>query len=121
MASNIRVIHSRDFVTVNPDGSVDLKRSQDILRDVALAAGGLRDFSILLDLRETQSVLSIVDLWTIGNNLAEFGETYWHKTALLVPPGAIDRARFFATVAQNRGFRVNAFSGFEEAFTWLLT
>jgi hypothetical protein len=41
------------------------------------------------------------------------------KTAVLCPMERFDRARFFALLADSRGFDIEAFTSYEEAITWL--
>jgi hypothetical protein len=63
--------------------------------------------------------LSITDLWYLAAELSKLRQAFSRKTAVLCPPERFDFAGFFALAAQNRGFRVGAFTSFEEAMTWL--
>ena len=40
-------------------------------------------------------------------------------TAVLCPMERFDRARFFALLADSKGFDVEAFTSYEEAMSWL--
>jgi hypothetical protein len=120
MAINLRIIHAPDFIKVTPDGRIDLEKSKQHLKQVASAAAPLTDYEIIIDTREAQIEMSPADLWYLAAELSTLGETFFRKTAVLCPLERFDQAGFFALCAQNRGFRVSAFSSYEEAVEWLL-
>ena len=65
-------------------------------------------------------MLSIGELYESGVALAEHASLRRSKIGLLAPMSDMDRARFFETVAQNRGAAIKAFTDFEQAITWLV-
>ncbi|MGO9307587.1 MAG: hypothetical protein ACLQDL_01025 [Spirochaetia bacterium] len=120
MATNIRIIHARDFIRATPEGALDREQSAQLLRAVATAASSQVDHEIILDTRHAQLDLSITDLWYLAQDLAALGKGFSRKTAVLCPLEKFDLAGFFALCAQNRGLPVKAFTSFEEAFEWLV-
>jgi hypothetical protein len=121
MPSTIKVISARDFLRVTAEDTIDLNASRQVLIEIAVKAALLKDFQIILDTRKAPSHLSVVDLWQLASELSEHGKAFQRKTAVLCPPERFDRAKFFALCAANRGFRVEAFTSFEEAIDWLTT
>jgi hypothetical protein len=120
MPTDIRVIHAYDFVRANADGALDFEVSKKTLTEVALATSHLINYEILLDIRKTQSRMSVSDLWYLAAELSRLGEAFRRKTAVLCPVEDFDNAAFFETCAQNRGFRVKAFTSFEDSVDWLI-
>jgi hypothetical protein len=120
MPRDIRVIHGSDFVRATVDGELDFEASTKGLTEVASAASHLVNYEILLDTRKTQSRMSVADLWYLAAELSRLGEAFHRKTAVLCPAEHFDNAAFFETCAQNRGFRVRAFTSFEDAIDWLM-
>jgi hypothetical protein len=122
MPANIRIVHAHDFVKANLEGKLDLEESKKLLLEVALAAAPLIDYDIILDTRNTESEMSMTDLWylaaEVSNNFSKaFSKSL--KTAVLCPVERFDFAGFFALCAQNRGLQVNAFTSFTDAYEWL--
>ena len=120
MAVKIKIIRATDFLQVSPEGELDLDASRRLLVAVASAKRPPADFEVLLDLREVEWDLSTTDIWSLAKELGRHGETFRDKLAVLAAPGeAFDQAEFFELCSQNRGYRVEAFSSFEEAIQWL--
>lgn len=123
MPANIRIIHAHEFIKATPEGKLDLEASRQLLVELASVAVPLPDYDILLDTRQAQSELSVVDLWHLA---AELNHHFCQavrrpiKTAVLCPPVRFNSAEFLALCAQNRGFQVNAFTSFELAYEWLM-
>ena len=121
MTTNIRVIRAHDFVRATADGKIDFEMSKKLLREVAEAAATLVDYEIILDTRNTQGELSVGNLWFLAAELRDLGEAFHRKTAVLCPLERFDSAKFFELCAKNRGFRVSAFTSYEEAMEWLMS
>jgi hypothetical protein len=119
MSTDFRIIHAHDFLKATPAGQFDLEKSKKLLIEIALTAAHLVDYEIILDTRKAQVEMSITDLWYLAAELSNLRKAYSRKTAVLCPLEKFDRAAFFALCAQNRGFRVMAFTSFEEAIEWL--
>jgi len=120
MATNIRIIHAHDFIKATPEGTLDLENSKKLLVEIAADSSTSGDHEILLDTRMAQSAMSATDLWYLAAELIRFRKALSRKTAVLCPLDRFDHAAFFALCAQNKGFRVRAFTSFEDAMEWLM-
>jgi hypothetical protein len=122
MATKIKIITASDFIEVTTDGIINMTTSRQLLIDIAKAEHYPVDYELLIDFRDTQSDMSIVDVYELAAELCQYGDTFRRKVALLVLPGFnFDRASFFETCSQNRGFSVNAFKDYEKAMRWVLS
>ena len=118
----LQIIKAGDFIKSTPTGELDMEASTRGLAQIAAAGHDLRDVTVLIDLRDIKSRLSTADVFERGYNLVKYGETFRRKTAVLARPDEdVKQAKFFESVAQNRGFTVKAFTVFEEATSWLST
>jgi len=120
MPTNIRIIHAHDFIKATPEGTLDLENSKKLLVEIAADSSTSGDHEILLDTRMAQSAMSAADLWYLAAELISFRKALSRKTAVLCPLDRFDHAAFFALCAQNKGFRVRAFTSFEDAMEWLM-
>lgn len=119
MPTKIIVIHAHDFIKASPQGQLDLETSKQLLLEIVLASAPLVDCEIILDTRKAQSEMSVSDLWHLAAELSGHRNVFSGRTAVLCPLEQFDRASFFALCAQNRGFKVMAFTSFEDAIDWL--
>jgi hypothetical protein len=116
----LQIIKAGDFIKSTPTGDLDMKASKQGLAQIAATGTTLQDYTVLIDLRGVKSRLSTTDIFELAAELVEYGETFRGKTAVLVRAEEdIGQATFFENVAQNRGFKVRAFSVFEDAIIWL--
>ena len=122
MATKIKIITARDFVEITPDGIINISTSRQLLVDIAKAEIQPVDYELLIDFRDTQSTLSIMDVYQLAAELCQHGDTFRRKVAILVNPGiGFDRAKFFETTSHNRGFLIDAFTDYEKAIRWILS
>jgi hypothetical protein len=117
--ANVKVIHAHEFVRARPGGVLDLEASEALLLDIARAAEGLDRVEVLIDTRQAEGQLGAADLWFLADRLAKHRHAFSGKTAVLCPVARFDRARFFALLADSKGFDVEAFTSYEEAVAWL--
>jgi len=120
MSTNIRIIHSQDFIKATPEGQLDLERTKKLLMEIASVATPLFDYKIILDTRKAHTEMSVADLWYLASELGNLRKGFYRKTAVLCPVEEFDQAGFFALCAQNRGFQIMAFTSFEDAIEWLI-
>jgi DNA-binding transcriptional LysR family regulator len=118
--TNIKVIRANDFIRATPEGDAYLENAERLLKEIAQAGAGLEEFEVLVDTRRIIGALSATDLWTLAEKLVKFRRTFAHKTAILCPLEKFDQSQFFALCAENRGFNIQAFTGYEEAMEWLI-
>jgi hypothetical protein len=117
--TDIRIISAFDFIRATAYGELDFEMSKKALIEVASATAHLINYRILLDARKAQIQIPVADLWHLARELSNLGEAFHQKTAVLCPAERFDDAAFFALCAQNRGFRIQAFTSFEDAIDWL--
>jgi hypothetical protein len=120
MPATIRIIRATDFIRVTAEGGLDLKESRRLLA-ATLSATDLVGYELVLDTRGAHSSMSVTDLWNLAAEIGRVGGNLPRKTAVLCPRERFDHAEFFALCAQNRGFSVCAFTGFEDAMEWLIS
>ena len=120
MPTNIAIIHAHDFIKASLEGQLDFEKSKEGLMEIVSASASLTEHEVLLDTRKTHSVLSVTHLWYLAVELSDLRKAFSGKTAVLCPLERFDKAEFFALCAKNRGFRVSAFTSFEDAIEWLM-
>ena len=119
MPYDIRVVPGRDFLRLDANGRVNLDQSRQILSDIARECAASGTTRILLDTRQAESTMTEKDLYLLASAFGELGFQYHHRLAILHRPMNFDRAEFFAMCARTRGWQVDAFGSFEDAFNWL--
>jgi hypothetical protein len=120
MPVNIKVIRPRDFIKTTVTGVLDFKVSRQALLEIASQIDQPGEYEILVDTREAEPALSIVDIFQLGEALAAHPSLRWSKVAFLKSKKDSQQAEFLETVTANRGVRAQVFTDFEEAVTWLV-
>jgi DNA-binding response OmpR family regulator len=116
----LQIIKAGDFIKSTPTGDLDMKASKEGLAQIAATGTDLQGYTVLIDLRDVKSHLSMIDIFDLAHELVKYGETFRRKTAVLARDDKdIGQARFFEDAARNRGFKVRTFTVFEEAIIWL--
>jgi DNA-binding response OmpR family regulator len=116
----LQIIKAGDFIKSTPTGVLDMNASKQGLAQIDAAGNELRAYTVLIDLREVKSKLSIAEIYDLASELGEYGDTFRRKTAVLARlDDDLAQATFFENAAQNRGFDVKTFTVFEEAMIWL--
>ena len=122
MVSGIKVYKVKDFVRTTQTGNIDLKRSKQLVRDLANAAGFHADHNILIDMRETTiSVSSIEDVIKVALEFGSYVSSFKNKIANIVPD---DHKRMlianrFKACMDMQGFEWEIFTDYEGAIEWL--
>jgi len=121
MDLSIRVIRTRDFVRTDATGALDLARSRTLLLGLAAASGPPRGLDILIDVRGALASLTPADIAELVQAMMCSEYAVRSKLALLTRREAqIERHRFAELHASGRGFRICAFTDFEQAIEWLM-
>ena len=120
MPVNVKVINTKDFIKTTATGILDFAASKQAILDIAAQIKQPGEYEVLIDTRDADVMLSIVDLYELGKALADHSSLRHSKVCLLGAMNEMDNARFLQLVAQNRGVRIKAFSDFEQAITWLV-
>lgn len=120
MKAEIRFVKTKDFLKTTASGELNLNESIKVLHKIAELNQPDDLHDMLIDIRETISVLTLSDIYELVTEVGRHRQSFRKKIAILLgPQHDIDKARFLQMTAQNRGYRVNAFSDFEEAIKWL--
>jgi DNA-binding response OmpR family regulator len=116
----LQIVKAGDFVRSTPTGELDITVSKQGFAQIDVAGNELRVYTVLIDLRDVTSKLTIADIYDLASELGEYGDTFRRKTAVLTRGDEdLVQATFFENAAQNRGFEVKAFTVFEDAIVWL--
>lgn len=121
MPVNVKVISTKDFIKTTVTGKFDFAASKQVLVDILSLIKQPDEYDVLVDTREAESLLSITDLYKLGEALASQLILRRSRICLLVPMRDIDKVDFFETVAVNRGVQIRAFTDFEQVITWLVS
>ena len=122
MLSGIKVYKVKDFIRKTETGKIDLKRSKQIIRDLATAAGSRADHNILVDLRETTvTVESIEDIMKVALEFGSYVSSFKNKIANIIPddPERMKIASRFKACLDVQGFQYEVFTDYESAIEWL--
>jgi hypothetical protein len=120
MPANLKVINTKDFIKTTVTGKFDFEASRQTLFKILSLIKQPDEYDVLVDTREAEALLSIIDLYELGKALASQTILRKSKICLLVPMKDIDMADFFETVAVNRGVQMKAFTDFEHAISWIV-
>lgn len=121
MKAEIKFIKTKDFLQTTAAGELNLEGSKKVLHKIASLNQPDDLHDMLVDIRETVSVLTLSDIYELVSEVGRHRQSFRKKIAILLgPQHDIDKARFLEMCAQNRGYRVNIFQDFEESVCWLI-
>jgi hypothetical protein len=120
MPINIKVIQTKDFIKTTVTGILDFAVSKQALLDIASQIEQPGEYEILVDTREAETILSVVDSVELGEALAAHPSLRRSKIGILTAMQDKKQAEFLETVAVNRAVRTKVFTDFEKAITWLV-
>src|SRR3989339_87546 len=100
VASKVMVITGTvgvaNIIRSAPTGDLDKAASKEGLAEIAALGADLKDYTVLIDLREVKSRLSSTDVFELASELAKYGETFRRRTAVLARADHdLDQATFF--------------------------
>ena len=122
MLSEIKIYNVKDFVRTTQTGNIDIKRSKEIVIDLANAAGSHADHNILIDMRETSvSVSNIVDILEVAREFGSSVSSFKNKIANIVSDDheRMVIAHRFKACMDMQGFEYEIFNDYESAIEWL--
>lgn len=122
MLSGIKVYRVSDFIRKTETGNIDLKRSEQIVRELADAVASHTDHNILIDLRDTTvSDANILDILKISLKFKSYIPSFKNKIANIVPDDheRMIIAHRFKACMDIQGFEYEIFTDFESAIEWL--
>ncbi len=121
MAGLYKIYKMKDFIRKTENGEINIQRSIDVVRELAIASEHHKDANILVDLRETETALNFGGLLTVALEFAYYKDCFRNKIATIIPkdPKRIKRAEFFKAGMTGKGFLFDYFTDFEKAIEWL--
>lgn len=123
MPLELQIIRAAEFIRVGAQGKPNLAASRNVLRTLAAACLKRGIHRALLDIREVPIgptlVFAPADLATLVNTFREMGFTRQQRLAVLYREDPHDRIKMFALIGTLKGWSVEAFTNFEDAFAWL--
>ncbi len=122
-APGVTVDHERRIIRKTARGELYTERSLKLVRELALAVNTHKDYSVLMDLRDTTTRPEMLDLMAIASECTKLKADFESKIAFLVP-GDDERMRFaelFKACMQAQGFTFQPFTDEAAALTWLET
>ena len=120
MKVNYKVIDAKEFLRAKPSGEMDLEYAKEVLTQIAVISSPPADYEILLDARDSYGDLDYADMYSLIAVLGKHREAFRNKIAILARDDQqFDRARFLELSANYKGFKVGAFTSFEETINWL--
>lgn len=120
MPVNIKMIRPKDFIKTTVTGVLDFAVSKQALLEIASQIERPGEYEILVDTREAEPALSIIDIYQLGEALAAHASLRRSKIAVLKSKKDSQQAEFLETVTVNRGVRAQVFTDIKEAVTWLV-
>jgi hypothetical protein len=121
MKADIKFVKTKDFIKTTASGQLSLEESKHVLTHLAALNSPDNLHDLLIDIRETTSVLSLSDIYELVAEVGKQRQSFRSQIAILIgPQHDIDKARFLEMCASNRGFSVNVFTDFEESVNWLM-
>ena len=121
MAERYKIYKMKDLIRKTEDGEINIQRSMDVVRELAIASEHHKEANILVDLRETETTLNFGDLLAVALEFAYYKNCFRNKIAAIIPeePERIERAEFFKAGMTIKGFLFDYFTDFEKAIEWL--
>ena len=122
MLSGIKVYNVKDFVRKTQTGNIDLKRSKEMVIELANVSGSYVNHNILIDLRETTvSVSNILDILEVALEFGSSVSSFKNKIANIVPDDheRMVIAHRFKACMDMQGFEWEIFTDYESAIEWL--
>ena len=121
-SARVKIYRMKDLLRLTETGKIDVDRSKEIVRQLAVAASFHADHNILLDLRETTiKEENMNDVLEVALEIARYQAAFKGKLANLLPD---DEKRLFVASQLKalmviKGFQYEIFTNFEEAVEWL--
>lgn len=119
MPLELQIIRAREFVQLGAEGKFDFESTRAVLKTLAAACRKRGIERAMVDVRESSSNLTPDDLAALVNGFTEVGFSPGLRLAILHGGDQQYRAKLFAFISALRGWNVQAFEKFEEAFDWL--
>ncbi len=121
MKAEIKFVKTKDFIKTTASGQLNLEESKYVLARLAVLNTPDNNHDLLIDIRDTTSVLSLSDIYELVAEVGKQRHAFRAKIAIIIgPQHDLDKAHFLEMCASNRGFTVNVFEDFEDSVNWLM-
>ena len=121
MTVSYKMYKIKDFVRRTENGEINIQKSLNAVAELAVASKLHKDINILIDLRDTETILNFRDLLTVALEFAWYKDCFQNKIGVVIPndPERIERGEFLKTNMTVKGFLFDYFTDFEKAIEWL--
>src|ERR1700744_2547897 len=119
MPIELEIIRAAEFVRMGTEGQFDLAASCAVLAKLAAACKRRGIHRALVDVRNSVANLTPAELAALGDVLPEIGLPSDQRIAILHAEERSQRPRMFAFISRMKGWKVDAFTKFEDAMCWL--
>ncbi len=111
----------KDFVRKTEKGEINIQKSLNAVAELAVASKLHKDINILIDLRDTETLLNFRDLLTVALEFAWYKDCFRNKIAVVIPndPERIERGEYLKASMKVKGFLFDYFTDYEKAIEWL--
>ena len=121
-SARVKIYKMTDFIRLTETGEIDIDRSKEIIRQLAVAASFHEDHNILVDLRDTNlKEESIRNVLEVALEIARYKSVFKGKLANLLPDEEkrLLAAKQLKVLLDLEGFQYEIFTSFEDAVEWL--
>ena len=121
-SARVKIYKMTDWIRLTEAGEIDIDRSKEIIRQLAVAASFHGDHNILVDLRDTtlkeESMKNVLEL---ALEIARYKSVFKGKLANLLPDDEkrLLTAKQLKVLMDLEGFQYEIFTSFEDAVEWL--
>lgn len=121
MPLGIKAYQTKDFIRKTARGTIDLERSLEAVKELAVTANYFKEHSILMDLRDTEVDADHSDALHLAAAFTAHFKSFRNKIALIIPDTAerMAKAEFMRTCMHLEGFQWEFFMTYEDAIDWL--
>ena len=120
MSYSIKIKNQPDFLYVEAEGNRSLEVIMELARDILKASNKYKNPRVLIDVRELEGRLKVIDAYEIPQSLfPKLRGLGIEKAAIVDIPVSKNDFNFLETVAVNRGYNFRIFGEFKEAKEWL--
>jgi len=120
MNKQYKVYKGLEFIRKTTHGEIDIEKSKNIVREIALAASSHSVNNIILDLRDTKTVLNFGDLLAVTMEFQEYPQALDGKIAVIIPKEEkrIKNVEFMKQTMTLKGLSMEYFFNYEDAIDW---
>lgn len=120
MSCSLTLYRPSEFLRKTANGTLDMERSRQAVRDLAEVARFHRDSHILLDLRDTESTITHLEQMKLAMEFGQYRQRFHNRIAVLIPPTSerIEKANLMKRCMEAEGFEMKVFIDFEHAIEW---